>query len=163
MGRAAVQLVLPHRGGRGVAGGPVQGGSNDAAGETPMKIVKLEAENFKRLVAVAIEPDGALVPITGPNAAGKSAVLDAIWCALAGERSHPSVPIRKGEQTARVNARPRRCGSHAGMGAQGFSRRRRLRRARAADHHAHPGRERRWRPVPEPAEDARRAARVADV
>ena len=68
-----------------------------------MKIVKLEAENIKRLVAVEIEPDGALVQITGRNGAGKSSILDAIWWALAGERSHQSAPIRTGEKTARVS------------------------------------------------------------
>ena len=67
-----------------------------------MNIVKLQAENIKRIVAVEIEPDGALVQITGRNGAGKSSVLDAIWWALAGERSVQSVPIRKGQDTARI-------------------------------------------------------------
>ena len=67
-----------------------------------MNIVKLQAENIKRIVAVEIEPDGALVQITGRNGAGKSSVLDAIWWALAGERSVQSVPIRKGADTARI-------------------------------------------------------------
>ena len=67
-----------------------------------MKIIKLEAENIKRIVAVEIEPDGALVQITGRNGAGKSSVLDAIWWALAGERSVQSVPIRAGEDAARI-------------------------------------------------------------
>ena len=67
-----------------------------------MNIVKLQAENIKRIVAVEIEPDGALVQITGRNGAGKSSILDAIWWALAGERSHQSAPIRKGSDTARI-------------------------------------------------------------
>ena len=67
-----------------------------------MNIVKLQAENIKRIVAVEITPDGALVQITGRNGAGKSSVLDSIWWALAGERSHQSAPIRKGEDTARI-------------------------------------------------------------
>ena len=67
-----------------------------------MNIVKLQAENIKRIVAVEIAPDGALVQITGRNGAGKSSVLDAIWWALAGERSVQSVPIRKGADTARI-------------------------------------------------------------
>ena len=67
-----------------------------------MNIVKLQAENIKRIVAVEIKPDGALVQITGRNGAGKSSVLDAIWWALAGERSHQSAPIRKGADTARI-------------------------------------------------------------
>ena len=68
-----------------------------------MKIVKLEVENLKRVVKVDITPGGLMVLITGPNGAGKSSVLDAIWWALAGERSHQSVPIRTGEKTARVS------------------------------------------------------------
>ena len=68
-----------------------------------MNIVKLQAENIKRIVAVEIEPDGALVQITGRNGAGKSSVLDSIWWALAGERSHQSAPIRKGADTARIS------------------------------------------------------------
>ena len=68
-----------------------------------MKIVKLEVENIKRVVKVDITPGGLMVLITGPNGAGKSSVLDAIWWALAGERSHQSAPIRTGEKTARVS------------------------------------------------------------
>ena len=68
-----------------------------------MKIVKLEVENLKRVVKVDITPGGLMVLITGPNGAGKSSVLDAIWWALAGERSHQSAPIRTGEKTARVS------------------------------------------------------------
>jgi len=66
------------------------------------KIVKLEAENVKRLVAVNIEPSGAMVVIGGQNGAGKSSVLDAIEYALAGGRSLPDVPVRQGEDAARV-------------------------------------------------------------
>ena len=68
-----------------------------------MKIVKLEVENLKRVVKVDITPGGLMVLITGPNGSGKSSVLDAIWWALAGERSHQSAPIRTGEKTARVS------------------------------------------------------------
>ena len=67
-----------------------------------MKIVRLQAENIKRLVAVNIEPDGALVEITGRNGAGKTSVLDSIWWALAGTKNHQPEPIRKGENEARV-------------------------------------------------------------
>lgn len=67
-----------------------------------MKILKFEASNVKRLRAVEIEPDGSLVQITGANGAGKTSVLDSIWWALAGSRSHQDEPIRRGRQTARV-------------------------------------------------------------
>jgi hypothetical protein len=67
-----------------------------------MKIIKLQAENFKRLRAVEIEPDGSLVVINGQNGAGKSSVLDAIEAGLGGKRSIPGVPIRKGKKRAKV-------------------------------------------------------------
>lgn len=67
-----------------------------------MKVVRLQAENLKRLVAVDITPDGAIVQITGKNGAGKSSVLDSIWYALGGERAIPGEPVRKGEKKARV-------------------------------------------------------------
>ena len=47
-----------------------------------MKIVKLTAENFKRLEAVEITPDGNTVLISGRNGQGKSSVLDSILAAL---------------------------------------------------------------------------------
>lgn len=37
-----------------------------------MRIINLEAENYKRLVAVDITPNGAIVDIVGRNAQGKS-------------------------------------------------------------------------------------------
>lgn len=67
-----------------------------------MKIVSLSAENFKRLRAVEIRPDGHMVQIVGKNGAGKTSVLDAIWAALAGAAAVPAVPIRTGESAARI-------------------------------------------------------------
>ncbi len=67
-----------------------------------MKIIQLEAENVKRLRAVTIRPDGNLVEITGRNGQGKSSVLDAIWWALSGTTHIQAVPIRKGEDEARI-------------------------------------------------------------
>jgi DNA repair exonuclease SbcCD ATPase subunit len=68
------------------------------------KIVRLEAENFKRLSAVEINPDEFTVVIAGRNAQGKSSVLDAIQAALAGKKGvkELSEPIRQGESKARV-------------------------------------------------------------
>lgn len=68
-----------------------------------MKILRLAAENFKRLKAIEIVPDGNVVRITGRNGAGKSSALDAIWAALGGERVAPAVPVRRGEKAAEVN------------------------------------------------------------
>ena len=67
-----------------------------------MRIVRLEAENVKRLRAVEIVPDGDVVMITGRNGAGKTSVLDAMWWALAGTRNHQAKPIREGEAEARI-------------------------------------------------------------
>ena len=67
-----------------------------------MKIINLKAENIKRLVAVDITPDSDVVEITGRNGAGKSSVLDAIWWAIAGARTHQAVPVRQGEEEARI-------------------------------------------------------------
>lgn len=65
------------------------------------KIIRLSAENVKRLRAVEIRPDGdAIVTITGKNGAGKTSVLDAIWMALGGEKAIPRKPVREGEDEA---------------------------------------------------------------
>ncbi len=66
-----------------------------------MKILKLTAENFKKLSAVEITPDGNVVVISGKNGAGKSSVLDAIEAALCGGRM-PKKPIKDGEVRAKV-------------------------------------------------------------
>ncbi len=67
-----------------------------------MKILKLTAENVKKLRAVEITPTGELVEITGRNGQGKTSVLDAIWWALAGTKHIQAVPIRKGADKARI-------------------------------------------------------------
>ena len=69
----------------------------------PMKIVQLRAENVKRLVAVEINPEGNVIEITGRNGAGKTSVLDSIWWALAGNRTHQAVPVRQGETEAVIS------------------------------------------------------------
>ena len=68
------------------------------------KIIKLQAENFKKLKAIEITPQGNTIKISGPNAAGKSSVLDAIWFALAGKdalKMNPD-PVKHGERVAKV-------------------------------------------------------------
>lgn len=68
-----------------------------------MKIISLEAENYKRLRAVEITPEGNTVVIGGRNAQGKSSVLDAIWAALGGREGNKAAkPIRDGEDRAKV-------------------------------------------------------------
>lgn len=70
----------------------------------PLHIVRLEAENYKRLVAVDITPDGNVVTLSGRNAQGKSSVLDAIFAALAGGEASRATkqPIRDGQDVAVV-------------------------------------------------------------
>lgn len=67
-----------------------------------MKIVRLIAENFKKLRAVEITPTGEIVEVVGKNGAGKSSVLDSIWAALGGAKHIQAVPIRRGADRARV-------------------------------------------------------------
>lgn len=69
-----------------------------------MRIIKLTAENVKRLKAVEIDPDGTVQVITGRNAQGKTSVLDAIWLALGGGAASRETarPVRDGEDAAFV-------------------------------------------------------------
>lgn len=62
-----------------------------------MKIINLQSENFKRIVAVDITPTGNMVEIAGRNGQGKSSILDAISVAIEGMSKAPSQPIRKGQ------------------------------------------------------------------
>ena len=67
------------------------------------RIIRLSAENIKRLTAVEIVPgDKNLIEITGKNGAGKTSVLDAIWWALGGTSNVQDQPIRNGEDEATV-------------------------------------------------------------
>jgi len=68
------------------------------------RIVRLTAENVKRLKAVEIVPEGDVVVVSGRNGQGKSSVLDSIMLALAGGDASRLVtmPIRKGETQASV-------------------------------------------------------------
>lgn len=62
-----------------------------------MKIIKLQAENFKKLVAVQIQPDGNMIVIGGANGSGKTSTLDAIQAALGGKDSTPDISLRNGQ------------------------------------------------------------------
>lgn len=69
-----------------------------------MKIVRLTAENVKRIKAVEIQPSGPVQIIAGRNAQGKSSILDSIWLALGGGAAAKATkkPIRDGEDSAYV-------------------------------------------------------------
>lgn len=68
----------------------------------PLRLIHLEVENIKRLKAVAIDPTGHVIEITGANGAGKTSLLDSLWWALAGTTDIQRSPIRKGEESARI-------------------------------------------------------------
>ena len=67
-----------------------------------MRIVQFTADNFKRLVAVDITPDGDIVVLSGANGSGKTSALDGIWAALGGKSACPDKPIREGADKAEV-------------------------------------------------------------
>jgi DNA repair exonuclease SbcCD ATPase subunit len=69
---------------------------------TPLRVLALRAENYKRLTAVEIRPDGDVVLIGGRNAQGKTSVLDAIYAVLKGGAAARETvqPIRDGQDTA---------------------------------------------------------------
>jgi ABC-type dipeptide/oligopeptide/nickel transport system ATPase component len=67
-----------------------------------MKIISLQVQNFMKLVAVEIKPDGNTVFITGKNGHGKSSVLDSIWAVL--EWAQASKKIKEPIHTGEVHA-----------------------------------------------------------
>lgn len=67
-----------------------------------MRVAKFHAENFKILRVVEIIPGKGPVVIGGKNDQGKSAIMDAIWVALKGRAEADPVPIRAGEEEARI-------------------------------------------------------------
>ena len=68
------------------------------------RIISLEVENFKRIKAVRIEPNGNLVIIGGKNAQGKTSLLDALMFLLKGKSHLSGQPIHEGEDEALVRA-----------------------------------------------------------
>jgi DNA repair exonuclease SbcCD ATPase subunit len=68
-----------------------------------MKIISLYSENFKRLKAVQITPQGNVIYISGQNGEGKSSVLDAIWSTLQHRATTKRIPepVRGGEAQAK--------------------------------------------------------------
>ena len=66
-----------------------------------VKITALEAENVKRIKAVALTPaPTGLTLVGGNNNQGKTSVLDALAWALGGEKFRPNAAQRDGEQVA---------------------------------------------------------------
>lgn len=69
------------------------------------KIVELRVENFRRIKAVEIRPDGSLVVVSGKNGAGKTSVLHAIWAVMKGRSVAGPTPIRKGAEQCTIRAK----------------------------------------------------------
>lgn len=69
-----------------------------------MKIITLEVENVKRIKAIELAPVGDVVVISGKNGQGKTSVLDSIEWLFAGAAHIQVMPIRKGEEFARMRA-----------------------------------------------------------
>lgn len=69
-----------------------------------MRIIRLAAQNIKRLTAVDITPPSDVVTISGKNGQGKTSVLDSIWWLLAGAKNIQAQPIRRGAEKARIKA-----------------------------------------------------------
>lgn len=65
-----------------------------------LRILRLHAEQVKRLKVVEITPTGEIVTITGKNGHGKTSVLDCILWALGGKGDIQFKPIREGEERA---------------------------------------------------------------
>lgn len=67
----------------------------------PLHILELRGENFKRIRAFRLQPNGApLVEIAGRNAQGKTSVIDLIWAVLGGKKASPAKPVREGAARA---------------------------------------------------------------
>jgi len=72
------------------------------AESSALKIVRLEAENVKRLRAVEVTPEGALVVVGGRNGQGKTSLLDSVAYALGGKDLVCEVPLRAGSDAGHV-------------------------------------------------------------
>ena len=66
-------------------------------------IHRLTIKNVKNLEEVDFTvPDGPMIYVTGPNAAGKTTVLDSILYALAGKKLIPDDVIRTAQEKAEI-------------------------------------------------------------
>jgi DNA repair ATPase RecN len=71
-----------------------------------VKIVALEVENLKRVVAVSLDCSGrSLTVIGGGNGQGKTSVLDGIMWALGGDKYRPSNAVHEGAEQAYIKVK----------------------------------------------------------
>ena len=75
----------------------------EATNVPPLHLISLRIRNFLRVEALDIDADGNSVILRGPNAAGKTSTIDAIFAALVGRRaSGIEQPIHAGAREATV-------------------------------------------------------------
>jgi AAA domain len=69
----------------------------------PLHLMKLQIDNFLKVTALTIDADGKHVVLSGPNTAGKTSTLEAIWAAIknVAGRDTPE-PIHRGAAKATV-------------------------------------------------------------
>jgi DNA repair exonuclease SbcCD ATPase subunit len=68
-----------------------------------VKIIALEVENLKRVVAVSLDCSGrSLTVIGGGNGQGKTSILDGIMWALGGDKFRPSNAVHDGAEEAYI-------------------------------------------------------------
>ena len=73
-------------------------------GNSTLHVTRLQETNFKRISALDLSLGRrTLVVLQGPNEAGKTSAIDGLITALAGKRSAPTVPVRKGQEVATVD------------------------------------------------------------
>ena len=73
-----------------------------------MQLISWSVENFMKIQAAYIEPSGHLTVIAGPNEAGKSTAVNAIWHALGASEKQPEQADTRRCRTGRHHGQPRR-------------------------------------------------------
>uniref|UniRef100_A0A6M3K1L1 Putative ATPase domain containing protein n=1 Tax=viral metagenome TaxID=1070528 RepID=A0A6M3K1L1_9ZZZZ len=66
------------------------------------KLTKLYVENFKKIQAVEVEPEGNITIVGGLNEQGKSSLLDSISVLFQGKAAKIPEPVRKGAKKATI-------------------------------------------------------------
>lgn len=68
----------------------------------PLRLVKLEVENFKKIIYAEVNVDGDEIEIAGQNGEGKSSLLDAYDVLMEGAGAVPEKAVREGEKKWRI-------------------------------------------------------------
>ena len=65
-------------------------------------IVRVQAQNFKNVRALDVQPNRYLTKISGANGAGKTSALDAVFYGLLGRKTLPANLIRQGQKKGAI-------------------------------------------------------------